>query len=146
MEVISDFIRNSMLLHLMELLNQGCLQLELLLRDQKLESLITKEDWIQVWKLLSLIFIHQSNLITKEIEKFFIEEMDVFTGMQMKKGLLHLMICLKFALNLKNINLRHFKNGLNIQFLNSLKTTVTVQMKMQHTKITILHILSLKKI
>jgi hypothetical protein len=130
----------------MVLLNQGCLQLAHLQKGQKLVSLIIKEDWIQVWKVLSLTFILPSNSITREKEKFFIEEMDVFTGMQTNKGLLHLMICLKFVLNLKNINLQHSKNGHSIQSLNSLKITATALMKMQLIKIIIQYILLLKRI
>jgi hypothetical protein len=56
--------------------------------------------------------------------------MDAYMDLQMKKGLLLLMICQKYALNLKNINLLHFRNGLSTQFLSLSKITATVQMKM----------------
>jgi hypothetical protein len=141
MVVISDFMGSSTLHHLMELSNQGCLQQVHSQRDQKPVSLIIKEDWIQVWKVLSQTYIPLSNLITREKEKFFIEEMDVFTDMQMKEGSLLLMTCLKYVPNLKNINLQLFKNGHSIQSQNSLKTTAIVLMRMLHTKIIIQYIL-----
>jgi hypothetical protein len=56
--------------------------------------------------------------------------MDAYMDLQMKKDLLLLMICQKSALNLKNINLLLFRNGLSTQFLSLSKTTATVQMKM----------------
>jgi hypothetical protein len=146
MAVILDIMGNNTLHHSMELSNQECLQQAHSLKDQKPESHIIKEDWTQVWKVLSLTSIPQSNLITREKEKFFIEEMDVSMDMQMKEGSLRLMICLKYALNLKNINLQLFKNGHSIQFLNLLKTTAIALMRMLHTKIIIQYILLLKKI
>ena len=132
---------NSILHLLMELSNQGCLQLAHSQKGRKPVSLTIREDWIQVWKVLFLISIHQSNLITREKEKFFIEEMDVCMDMQMNKGLRHLTICLKLALNLKNINLQHSKNGHSTQSLNLSRTTAIVLMKMQLIKIIILYIL-----
>jgi len=144
--VILDIMESNTLHHSMELSNQECLQQAHSLKDQKPVSHIIKEDWTRVWKVLSLISIHQSNLITREKEKFFIEEMDVSMDMQMKEGSLRLMICLKYALNLKNINLQLFKNGPSIQFLNSLKTTAIALMRMLHIKIIIQYILLLKKI
>ena len=105
MAVILDITGNSTLLHSMALSSQECPLLALSLRDQKPVSLIINKDQIPLWKVLPLTSILLLNSITREREKCSTGEMDACMDLLMKKGLLLLMICLKSALNLKNISL-----------------------------------------
>ena len=77
-------MENNMMFHSMELLNQEFLLLQHSQKDQLLEIIITKRDKILNSMLLFLIFILLLNLTIKEKEKYFIEEMDAYTDMQMK--------------------------------------------------------------